>query len=256
MSVSATERIMVWSRSAPPRAASGQAGSPELELGTRNIRSAGQGSGSIEVTLPSPLRDLTGLPCRIGLRDGLRPEIVLAPDLRPARDALARLWALLTTALSGPAGELPLAEIGIAMLPDPGLERLGWADALSLHRAPPHPPEALCRALRAMALAAGPGLGLAGGARSGFAAAAAYTVTGLVPLPADQAACEIAAGLAGGRPRGLPDDDAFAPLLWRQATAPLRRQLELHRELSARPERLAILHQAWRQGVALEFGGQ
>ena len=70
-----------------------------MELGTRNIRSAGHGSGSIEVTLPSPLRDMAGLPCRIALRDGLRPEIVLVPEMRPAREAMQRLWNLLAPLL-------------------------------------------------------------------------------------------------------------------------------------------------------------
>ena len=53
-----------------------------MDLGVRQIRSAGKGSGSIELTLPADLRDLVGLQCRIMLRDGSRPDIVLQPDLR------------------------------------------------------------------------------------------------------------------------------------------------------------------------------
>ncbi len=225
-----------------------------MELGTRSIRSAGQGSGSIEVTLPSPLRDLTGIACRIALRDGLRPEIVLLPDLRPARDALGRLWACLAQAWAISPGALPLAEIGIALRPAEGLDRLAWIDALALAQAPPHQPDALCRTLRAMAAHATAALGLPGAHGPGFAAGVAYVLTGLVPLPADQEACDIAAATLSGR---LPQlgDDAFAPAFWQQAGPALRCLLELHQDLAAHPERLAALRRAWRQGVALELTG-
>lgn len=207
------------------------------------------------MTLPGALRDLTGLPCRIALRDGLRPEIVLAPDLRPAREALLRLWALMGRALGTTLGSLPLAEIGIAMQPDARLERLCWADALMLLRPAPHPAEPLCRVLRCLGLAAAPGLGLTDATAAGFGAAVAFAVTGLVPLPADQEACDLAAALAAIPGPGLLDDDVFAPLLWQQAAPLLRRLLELHQDLTAHPERLAALRSAWRQGVALELTG-
>jgi hypothetical protein len=225
-----------------------------LELGIRSIRSAGQGSGSIEVTLPSPLRDLTGLPCHVALRDGLRPEIVLAPDLRPAREAMMRLWALLGQALAAPLGVLPLAEIGIALKPDAGLERLAWSDALALAGAPPHAPGALCRALRSMARHAASALGLPEASSGSFAAALAFSITGLVPIPGDQEACDIAAAILANPTAGF-GDDAFAASLWAAATPSMRRLLTLHQDFCANPERLAGLRRAWRQGVALELTG-
>ena len=236
-----------------------------MELGTRNIRSAGHGSGSIEVTLPSPLRDMAGLPCRIALRDGLRPEIVLVPDMRPAREAMQRLWNLLAIALAAPLGTLPLAGIGIALLPDAGLDRLGWVDAIALAKSPPHMPEQLCRPLRAMALQAARALELREDTAPAFAAAVAHAVTGLVALPADQEACDIAAALVTPAlitptlvtPAGTAGfgDDAFDPVMW-SAMAPLLRQLlELHQDLDHHPERLGALRRAWRHGVALELTG-
>jgi len=225
-----------------------------LELGTRSIRSAGQGSGSIEVTLPSPLRDLTGIPCRIALRDGLRPEIVLSPDLRPARDALGRLWSLLLEAWGQTPAAFPLAEIGIALRPAETLDRLAWIDALALAQAPPHQPEMLGRCLRAMALHAAGALGLPALLAPGFAAGVAFALTGLVPMPADQEACDIAAASLAA-PLPILADDALSPALWQQAAPALRRLLELHQDLSAHPERLAALRRAWRQGVALELTG-
>lgn len=89
-----------------------------MEAGTRNVRSAGQGGGSIEVTLPGGWRHLTRLPWGVAPRDGLRAGIVLAPDRRPAREALPRPRALMGSALGTTLGALPLAEIRIAMQPD------------------------------------------------------------------------------------------------------------------------------------------
>jgi len=226
-----------------------------LELGTRNIRSAGHGSGSIEVTLPSPLRDMAGLPCRIMLRDGLRPEVVLVPELRPAREAMQRLWNLLAEALAAPLGTLPLAGIGIALYPDSGLDQLAWVDALALARPAPHLPEQLCRPLRAMALQAARVLDLGEDTAPAFAAAVAHAVTGLIALPTDQEACDIAAALvAPAAPAGF-GDEAFDPALWSAVAPLLRRLLELHQDLDHHPERLAALRRAWRQGVALELTG-
>jgi len=198
---------------------------------------------------------LAGLPCRIALRDGLRPEIVLAPDLRPAREAMLRLWNQFADALAVPLGSLPLAEIGIALQPDAGLDRLGWVDALALARPAPHTPEQLCRPLRAMAVQAALTLDLGEAVGPAFAAAVAHTVTGLVLLPSDQEACDIAAALlAPSGPAGFADD-AFGPALWSAAAPLLRRLLELHQDLNHHPERLGALRRAWRQGVALELTG-
>jgi len=111
-----------------------------MDLGTRSIRSAGLGSGSIELTLPASLRPLPGLPCRISLRDGHRPEIALVPDLSPARAAFARLAAALEQALGLAPEALPLGEFAVALQPvalPADLPRLAWTDGLAL--AAPHP---------------------------------------------------------------------------------------------------------------------
>ncbi len=230
---------------------------PKLDLGQRIIRSAGLGSGSIEVTLPAALRDLAGRQCRITLRDGLRPEVVLVPDLRGAREALQMLWSRLAETLAAPAAALPLAEIGIALTPDPALRRLSWTDGLALAAAPPHGPESLGRSLRPMAMWAAETLGLPAALAPGFGAAVAFTVTGLVALPEDQEACDIAAASlgAGGplAPAGL--DDALDAAAWRHLRPSLRRLHELHLDLASHPDRHASLRRAWRRGVALELTG-
>ena len=51
---------------------------------TRKVRSAGRSSGSIEITLPPEVQELEGIECRLILRDGARPEIVIQPDVSVA----------------------------------------------------------------------------------------------------------------------------------------------------------------------------
>ncbi|MBI1879961.1 MAG: hypothetical protein HYR94_17375, partial [Chloroflexi bacterium] len=70
-----------------------------MYLGTRKIRSAGRTSGSIELTLPPQLQGLEGVECRLVVRDGPRPEIVLQPDLSAAQALLQELWQKLRLGL-------------------------------------------------------------------------------------------------------------------------------------------------------------
>ncbi len=62
----------------------------------RQIRTAGIGSGSVELKLPSELRHPIGLHRRIKLHDRLRPNIMLESDLAPAMRAFAMDWEALT----------------------------------------------------------------------------------------------------------------------------------------------------------------
>ena len=70
-----------------------------MYLGMCKIRSAGRTSGSIEITLPPALQTFTGLGCRVVVRDGLHPEIVLQPDFADAWSYLEALWKKLSLAL-------------------------------------------------------------------------------------------------------------------------------------------------------------
>lgn len=90
-----------------------------FSIGIRRVRSAGRASGSIEITLPPELAALEGMDCRIVLRDGARPEIVLEPDLAPAVAIFTRAWARLRTLLrpAGDIGEFPAQECELALLP-------------------------------------------------------------------------------------------------------------------------------------------
>ena len=70
-----------------------------MHMGRCKIRSAGRTSGSIEITLPPALQPFTGLSCRVVVRDGLQPEIVLQPDFSDVWSLLEALWEKLSLAL-------------------------------------------------------------------------------------------------------------------------------------------------------------
>lgn len=243
-----------------------QEATARMEYGTRSIRSAGQGSGSVEVTLPPAFRGLAGLPCRVALRDGLRPELVLQPDLAAARAAFGRLWALLAEAMGiEPSAPLPLAECALTLWPAAeagvGVPRLAWADGIAIAGAAPHPASAVARSVAALAMLAARRRGVAPALVEDFGAAAGHALAGVTLHPARQAACDIAAALLAGS--GFEPDAALAlaaedagSAAFRAAALPrLQRLLDQHLEWTDDPARHAAMVAAWRRGVALELSG-
>ena len=157
-----------------------------MQLGMSRIRSAGRTSGSIEITLPPVLQVFTGLSCRVTVRDGVQPEIVLQPDLAKARSLIEALWQKLALAL----GSTDLVE-GFApsifvhtLLPRRQLQQglpLAYADVMSLARSGAERTtgdlEALARIVSVLAAAIGRSLGLEPAFAFGFGDAVAYVVT-------------------------------------------------------------------------------
>jgi hypothetical protein len=250
-----------------------------MDLGVRHIRTAGKGSGSIELTLPAELRDLVGLPCRIVLRDGSRPDIVLQPDLQRALIAFARLWQAMARGLlrdgAAPDGcedppKLPVAAFGFGLQPRSGSSDqpfLCWRDGLALAASAPHDPPAVSRTLAAFGHALSAPLHIAPALAAGFGAACGYLVCG-VPAHADgQEACDLAAAaLRGGIPdKGqrapdedpdhVPGDDAMGEAFWRRAGPLLAATAELFVGWSADPAAHATLRAAWRRGRSIEMSG-
>lgn len=190
-----------------------------MDLGTRQIRTAGRGSGSIEVTLPSMLRALVGLPCQVTLRDGARPHIVLQPDLRPAHTAFVAVWRAMTAAVlqgSADAPPFPLASFGFGLqLRDGSAEMpfLCWHDGLVLTGMAPHPQQAVSRVVAALGQVLAADLEIAPGLAVEFGAACGFLAAGIAPSSASQDVCDrVAAALpGGGRMAGCGDakDDAF-----------------------------------------------
>lgn len=205
-----------------------------MHFGCRNIRSAGRNSGSVEVTLPVDLAILEGISCRLYLRDGLDPEIVLQPDLRAVMPLFEKLWSLLRLGLEDvdEIGDFSEADFCFGLFPPAKLgtqPSLAYADALTLHRAlgeageaPPHAQEAFARIVESLAAVAARRLGLPGDFVAAFANHAAYLVSG----EAIGARDAFARSLAAQQP-GLPQDVGWcreAPLskeAWRRAKGAL-----------------------------------
>jgi hypothetical protein len=194
-------------------------------IGTRKVRSAGRASGSIEITLPPELAALEGMDCRIVLRDGARPEIVLEPDLSLAAAIFTRAWSCLCTLLrlAGDIGEFPTQECELALLPGQrhnGRPLLVYSDAWQVNQGH-HLDAAGSQAARAAALAgliaplatiAGHRLGLVSALATAFGSA----VAGL-------------AAPAGQRFAGNPEDFAAdaARRIWDETCGPDARPLDV-----------------------------
>lgn len=161
-----------------------------MHFGKRNIRSAGRSSGSIEVTLPVELAVLEGVACRLYLRDGLAPEIVLQPDLQAIMPVFEKLWDLLRLGLEGidEIGDFAEADYGFGLFRASKLgtmPSLAYTDALLIHRslgtaaeATPYALEAFARIVESMAAVAGSRLGLSNEFIASFGNQVATLVSG------------------------------------------------------------------------------
>lgn len=169
-----------------------------MQFGYRKVRSAGRRSGSVEFTLPVDLAILEGVPCRIELRDGLMPEVVLQPVLDHLRAIFETVWERQALGLAriGEIGEFSEADYVVGLFPERspiGRPTLTYADALLVQRnlasgEPVEPDgrarslEAFARLLEPMATVAGQRLGLSMTTATLFGNQVAYTATG-APLP-------------------------------------------------------------------------
>jgi putative intracellular protease/amidase len=232
-----------------------------MNLGSRRIRSAGRSSGSIELTLPAQLQDLEGVECRLLVRDGPRPEIVLQPDLSAAQAVFQQLWGLLRAGLAeaDEIGELSLADFSLSLFPGgPWAERppLACADALALLRArraggSEAAPDSLARLLAALAGVAGARLGLRGRAALAFGDTVAYLIAGsTIGLGADferGMARQQFAGEAG---------PPLEPASWQRAAPGLQRVFAQFLAWQRQPAAYESARERWYRALALEIGPQ
>lgn len=105
----------------------------------RKVRSAGRSSGSIEITLPPAMHALEGIECRLTLRDGARPEIVIQPDVTIAQVVFEELWDRLRVAFQqiGDIGSFLLSDFNVSFLPSRHWHNrppLSYRDALTIYR--------------------------------------------------------------------------------------------------------------------------
>jgi hypothetical protein len=237
-----------------------------MYLGTRKVRSAGRTSGSIEVTLPVLLVSLEGVECRLVLRDGSRPEIVLQPDLSSAQSLFRTLWQQLRLGLGDidDIGDFSPADFTVTLFP-PGhwQERppLAYADALTILQRPNGQKgdalEALTRLLAFLAVAAGQYLNLKAALALAFGDAIAYLITGY------------SAGLGTDFERGMAHrtfreadgesvslENPFDDQAWRLARPRFRAVYQQFRIWQDNPQAYAADRDKWYRAFALEMGTQ
>jgi hypothetical protein len=265
-----------------------------MYLGTRRIRSAGRTSGSIEITLPAQLQILEGVECRLMVRDGSRPEIVLQPDLSAAQSLFHTLWQKLRLGLGeiDEIGDFSPADFTLAFFPPRHWQErppLAYADALTVLRTfTPTPPTplplsrpfglaqgkrrekgkgakggggegevALARLLAFLTVAASYRLGLNGALALAFGDAVAYLITGS------------SAGLGTDFERGMahrtfwgegraqqPLGSPFDDQVWQQARTGFRRVYEQFHAWQENPETYAAAREKWYRALTVEMGVQ
>lgn len=235
-----------------------------MNFGTRRIRSAGRTSGSIEVTLPVQLQGLEEVECRLIVRDGARPEIVLQPDLATARAVFQDLWQNIRVGLgeAGEIGDFDVSDFTLALFPPQHWHvrpPLAYADALAvLHQRAgreQRTPEALPRLIAFLTVAAAYRLGLQGGLALAFGEVVAYLLIGnLAPSGSD-----FERGLAhrifwGDNPSAHNDDVLLNEHVWQAARPGLHRVLNQFRIWQDAPESYARARETWYIALTVEIG--
>ena len=158
-----------------------------MYLGSRKIRSAGRTSGSIEITLPVKLHALMGISCNIEIRDGLRPEIVLQPNLATVQGLMRKLWGRLSVGVSsiGDIGDFRFSDFTVSIFPMQYWKDrppLSYADAIqtleSLSATNEYKHDGFSRLIAFMAVRAGSLLGLESHFALAFGDSVAFLTTG------------------------------------------------------------------------------
>lgn len=225
-----------------------------MHFGKRNIRSAGRHSGSVEVTLPVELAILEGTTCRLYLRDGLAPEIVLVPELEAVTPVFEKLWELLRLGLEGigDIGDFSEADYGFGLFRAAKLgtmPSLAYVDALLVQRglgpadAPPRAVEAFARIVESMAAVAGGRLGLPNDLVALFGNEVAAIVGGEAIGPRDafaRASRYVTARAAGWCRQAPLSDDA-----WRRAQDALAEAFEQIRSWAEDPAAFTRERASW-----------
>jgi hypothetical protein len=251
-----------------------------MYLGIRRIRSAGRTSGSIEITLPTDLQFLEGIECRLMVRDGSCPEIVLQPDLSAAQTLFYTLWQKLRLGLGeiDELGDFSPADFTLTLFPPHHWQErppLACADALAVIRqrtltpipSPLSRPKrergaqggegegALTRLLAFLAVAAGYRLGLKSTLALALGDAVAYLITGT----SAGLGTDFERGMAhrtfwsegrAPQPLGSPFDDQT----WQRVRPGFRRVYDQFHTWQENPEAYAAAREKWYRALAVEMG--
>ncbi len=253
-----------------------------MYLGERKVRSAGRNSGSVEVTLPVRLSVLESVECRLILRDGPRPELVLEPELTEVHAFFREMWRRVGLGLAevDEIGGFSSGDFVLTLFASPRTpERppLTYADGLVAMRSQPAAQtesldmfglseldpggEAVSRVIAALGAAAGYRLGLTRALAQVFGDGLGYLVTGSAPgSGADyERGTAYQAFLAGwatvaGRPSAALSSSPFEDCTWRVAQPGLARVFQQHKRWQVEPALYQTARDRWYVALALEMG--
>jgi len=240
-----------------------------MDWGSRRIRSAGRTSGSVEITLPAEMQTLEGIECRLVLRDGARPEIVLQPDVSLAETVFAELWERLRLAFQkiGDIGDFSLADFDVGLLP-PRYWRdkppLSYQDALAIHRSrqkkagPGRLREGsgATHVVTFLAVDAGYRLGLEGRFALAFGVVVGYLVSGMSAGHGADFERDVALTLFEGEEKtGLaPIGSLIKKERWEEAQEGFKRVYDRFREWQENPAAYEAAREKWWEALTVESG--
>jgi len=240
-----------------------------MNLGSRKIRSAGRTSGSVEITLPAEMQALEGLECRLVLRDGARPEIVLQPNVSVAEAVFAELWQRLRIAFAkmGDIGDFALADFDVGLFPARHWRDkppLSYQDALAIHRSrqekasPGRFREAagLTHVITFLAVDAAYRLGLQDRFAMAFGVVVGYLVSGMSAGHGADFERDVALTLFEGEKVEtlVPIGSLFASERWEEAQEGFKRIFDRFRQWQEKPGEYEAARQKWWEALTLETG--
>jgi len=231
-----------------------------MALERRRIRSAGRTTGSVEITLPVELQVLEGIECEVLVRDGVRPEIILRPNVGVAQALFAKLWQQLRLGLQrvGDIGDFDLSHFNVALLPPRhwyDKPPLSYRDALTtLSRlkekrgsARANNSDAMFRLVTFLAVNAGYRLGLEGRFAMVFGDALGYLVSGVGSGQGTDFERDVALSAFGGGEKVVAGEIGSLSFdgQWEEAGEGLERVFAQFREWQEDPERYEEARKRW-----------
>jgi hypothetical protein len=209
------------------------------------------------------LQGLEEVECRLIVRDGARPEIVLQPDLATAHAVFQDLWRNIRLGLgeAGEIGDFDASDFTLALFPPQHWQArppLAYADALAVLRQRAgrgqRTPEALPRLIAFLTVAAAYRLGLQSGLALAFGDVVAYLLAGsLAPIGSD-----FERGLAyrvfwGDHPPTNNDGISLDEQAWQVARPGLHRVFDQFRAWQQAPESYASAREKWYTALTVEI---